>query len=122
MVFTCPAPVNDFTNMRVDRIIAAVPPDQRISIVEEQLNVEKKVVDRASIRLNKKVEEKTVEVPLTTRTHGYSVERTSLSEYVGEAPTAIRYEGDAIVISVIEEELVTVTRLKVVEEIRLIPL
>ncbi|HEY9487538.1 MAG TPA: DUF2382 domain-containing protein [Chryseosolibacter sp.] len=92
-----------------------------IPVVEEVLQVEKKVVDGDSIRVIKKVDDETVNIPLTSRMHAYSIERVSLNEYVDSPPPAVRYDGETMVISVLEEEVVVVKRLKLVEEVRITP-
>jgi Domain of unknown function (DUF2382). len=92
-----------------------------IPVVEEVLQVEKKVVDGDSIRVSKKVDDETVNIPLTSRMHTYSIERVSRNEYVDSPPPAVRYDGETMVISVLEEEVVVVKRLKLVEEVRITP-
>ena len=95
--------------------------DAPIPVINEQLQVDTRVVNSANIRLIKKVEEEIVEVPLVSRMHNYSVEHRSVNKYVDEAPPSLRYEGQTMVISVLEEEVVVLKRLKLVEEIRLTP-
>lgn len=92
-----------------------------LPVVEEVLQVETKVVDGDNIRVIKKVDDETVNMPLTTRMHTYSIERVSLNEYVDSPPPAVRYDGETMVISVLEEEVVVVKRLKLVEEVRITP-
>lgn len=79
------------------------------------------MVDSGTIRIKKRIDEQIVEVPLLSRIHGFEVKRTQLNKYVEEPPAAIRYEGRTMIISVIEEEVVTVKRLRLIEEIRLTP-
>lgn len=100
---------------------AAADGRRRIPVVEEKLYVTTKTVDTGSIRIKKRVDEEVVEVPLVSRIHGFEIERTPLNKYVEEPPAAIRYEGRTMIISVVEEEVVTVKRLKLIEEIRLTP-
>jgi len=96
--------------------------DTPIPVINEELQVDTRVVDAANIRIIKKVEEETVDVPLVSRMHGYSVEHLEINKYVEAAPPPVRYEGETMVISVMEEEVLVVKRLKLVKEIRLSPL
>lgn len=92
-----------------------------IPVVEETLCITTQMVDSGTIRIKKRIDEQIVEVPLLSRIHGFEVKRTQLNKYVEEPPAAIRYEGRTMIISVIEEEVVTVKRLRLIEEIRLTP-
>ena len=100
---------------------AAADEQPPIPVVEEKLCVTTQMVDSGTIRIKKRVDEQVVEIPLVSRLHGFEIERTQLNKYVEEPPAAIRYEGRTMIISVVEEEVVTVKRLKLVEEIKLTP-
>lgn len=107
----------DTSPTQLDRVIeqgeAAV-----MSVVEERLDVSKRVVDSGrAIRLRKLVHEEvvTVDEPLTTEVT--DVERVAVDRAV-DAAVAVRYEGDVMVIPVVEERLVTTKQLVLVEEIR----
>lgn len=93
----------------------------RVPVIEEEIRVDKQVVDTGSVRIIKKVEEEAVDLALRSTSHGYSVKRVTLNRYVDEAPPAIRREGTTLIISVVEEEAVIQKRLKVVEELHLSP-
>jgi uncharacterized protein (TIGR02271 family) len=91
-----------------------------IPIVEEFLNVDKQVVETgASVRVTKRVDESTQTVHQTLVRDQYDVQRTPVELAVDSAP-AVRYEDNAVVISVVEERLVTRKQLFVVEEVRLV--
>jgi uncharacterized protein (TIGR02271 family) len=92
---------------------------QRIPVIEEQLRVEKKVVETGKVHISKKVveNETAVTVPLTEES--YHVERVPVNRVVDEAPQAVRYEGDTMIIPVMREVLVVQKRYEIVEEIRL---
>ncbi|GAB3640907.1 YsnF/AvaK domain-containing protein [Spirosoma arcticum] len=85
-------------------------------VIEEQLLVEKRVVETGRLLVNKTVveEEQTVDVPLTTE--AFSVERVTINQYV-DAPPAVRYDGDTTVFPVLKEVLITEKRLLLVEEV-----
>jgi stress response protein YsnF len=90
-----------------------------IPLVEETLKLDKKVITTEGIRLIKKVDEQIVHVPLVSRKEGYTIERVPVDKFVEQAPAAIRYEGNTMIVSVIEEETIIQKRLKLVEELRI---
>jgi uncharacterized protein (TIGR02271 family) len=89
-----------------------------IPVIEEQINIEKRVVESGVVRLSKKVyeEQVTVEVPLIHEEH--DVERVEINQYVDQAP-AVRHEGATMIIPVLREEVVVQKRLVLVEELRI---
>jgi uncharacterized protein (TIGR02271 family) len=91
--------------------------EQVIPVVEEQLQVGKKVVETGSVRIIKKVQEEQtlVEAPLIH--DEVNVERVAVNQYIETAPQ-VRYEGDIMIIPVIQEVVVIEKRLMLVEEIR----
>lgn len=99
-----------------DEVESAVLP-----LLEERVNVRKRFVESGgALRLRKLVHEEvvTVDEPLTTEVT--EVERVAIDRPVDEA-VPVRHEGDTMIVSVVEERLVTVTRkqLVLVEELRL---
>ena len=90
----------------------------RFPIIEESARVTVETVETGQVRVIKEVEEwlETLSAPLTeTRVE---VERVAVGREVAEAPP-VRQEGDVMVISVVREEAVVVTRLVLVEEVRI---
>lgn len=89
----------------------------KIPVIEEQLRVEKKVVETDRVRVSKKVhtDDVTVEFPVTSEE--LSVERVPINEYVDTPPPAVRHEGDTTIIPVLKEVLVK--RLVLVEEVHI---
>ena len=89
-----------------------------IPVIEEQLLVEKRVVETGRLRVSKTVleEEETVDVPLMSET--FNVERVAINQYV-DTPPAVRYDGDTTVFPVLKEVLVTEKRLLLVEEVHI---
>ena len=97
----------------VDRDGSAV-----MTVTEERLDVSKRLVESGrAIRLRKLVHEEvvTVDEPLTTEVT--EVERVAVGRPLDE-PVAVRYEGDVMIVPVVEERLVTRKQLVLVEEIR----
>lgn len=91
-----------------------------VPLIEESLVVEKRVVDQGGYRINKSVEirEEVVNEPLTT--HTVHIERRAIGRLLPsmESPTA-RQEGDTLIVSVVEEVLVTEKRLMLKEELHI---
>jgi uncharacterized protein (TIGR02271 family) len=89
-----------------------------VPVIEEQIDVRKQVVDQGGYRLSKKVSirHETVDEPLISRS--VQIERRVVGRLLPsmESPPA-RHEGDTLIISVVEEVLVTEKRLMLKEEI-----
>ena len=87
-----------------------------IPVLEEHLEVSKKVVTTGTVRLQKHVEQhqESVSVPLT-ELH-WQVQRVAVDRVVAEAPE-IRHEGDTTIYPVMEERLVVTRELVLKEEV-----
>jgi uncharacterized protein (TIGR02271 family) len=97
----------------VDRDGSAV-----MTVTEERLDVSKRLVESGrAVRLRKLVHEEvvTVDEPLTTEVT--EVERVAVGRPLEEA-VGVRYEGDVMIVPVVEERLATRKQLVLVEEIR----
>ena len=90
-----------------------------IPVVAEQLEIERRVVDRGRVVITKQVEERTEHVALDPLWHDdVDVERVTKGHFV-ETPPVPRYEGDTLVLPVVEEVLVVEKRLRLREEVRI---
>jgi uncharacterized protein (TIGR02271 family) len=89
-----------------------------IPVVEEQLVIDKRVVEKGRVRISKKVREtdETVNIPLIQE--NVSVERVPINQYVAEPPPPVRYEGNVMIIPVLREVVVVEKRLVLIEELR----
>jgi uncharacterized protein (TIGR02271 family) len=90
-----------------------------IPVVEEELDVRKRRVETGSgARVVKTVQarEEVVDEPVTREE--VSVERVAVNRAV-DGPVAVRYEGDTMIVPVLEEVLVVEKRLMLKEEIRI---
>ncbi|MCC2546774.1 YsnF/AvaK domain-containing protein [Hymenobacter sp. BT175] len=87
-----------------------------IPLIEEQALLSKEVVESGRVRIAKVVREEpqSLQVPLTHEE--VNVERVPVNQFVDVAPPAVRYEGETMIMPVVQE--VVVKRLLVVEEIR----
>jgi uncharacterized protein (TIGR02271 family) len=89
-----------------------------IPVIAEELEVGTREVERLGVRLTKTVSERieTVDVPLMEeRTE---VERVTINKAV-DTPPPVRYEGDTMIVPVLEEILVTEKRLILREELHI---
>lgn len=89
-----------------------------VSAIREQLTVEKRLVETGAIRVRKLVHEDlvTVNTPLTGEIS--KINRIKFDTVV-TGPVPIRHEGDVMIVSIMEERLVTYTELVLVEEIHI---
>ena len=91
-----------------------------LPLIEESLVVDKRVVDEGGYRIAKRVEvrEEVVDEPLTA--HTVHIERRVIGRLLPsmESP-ATRQEGDTLIVSVVEEVLVTEKRLMLKEELHI---
>ena len=89
-----------------------------IPVIEEQIHIQKHLVDQGGYRLSKKVSirHETVDEPLVSRS--VQIERHAVGRLLPtmESPAA-RREGTTMIFSVVEEVLVTEKRLMLKEEI-----
>ena len=92
--------------------------ERSIPIIEEQLHVEKKEIETGKVYISKQIQEEkaTVEVPL--QHDKVNVERVAINQYIEEHPT-VRYEGDKIIIPVVQEEVVVEKKILLVEEVHI---
>jgi stress response protein YsnF len=92
-----------------------------VPVLEERVAIHKRSVESGGgVRLRKLVHEEVVTVDEPQTTEVTDVERVAIGRPVDEA-VPVRHEGDTMIVSVVEERLVTVTRkqLVLVEELRL---
>jgi uncharacterized protein (TIGR02271 family) len=89
----------------------------RIAVIEEQIQVDKKVVETGVVTIVKRVHEDRQIVDLPVTREEITVERIAINQYVETAPS-VRYEGDTMIVPVLQEVLVK--RLLLVEEVHVI--
>lgn len=94
--------------------------NRRIPVIEETLQVQKVEVDRGGYRVVKSIETRDESVDELLRNHRVEIERRPIGLQLKgmDAPPA-RYEGDTLILPVVEEVLVTEKRLVLVEEVRI---
>jgi uncharacterized protein (TIGR02271 family) len=90
-----------------------------IPVVEERLSVGAQVVETGSVRLKKDIEEREVIVDASLAHDHVTIERIKVNRPVATAPPAVRYEGDTMIVSVLQEEIVVQKQLVLIEELRI---
>ena len=91
-----------------------------IPLVEEVLTVGKRIVETGRTQLRKTVEERQETIALPHVYHEAEIIHVPINQIVeGEAP-AIRQEGDTLIVPLLEEVTVLVTRLMLREEVHII--
>jgi len=110
-----PMNVTDETELRNEsqRGEAAVIP-----IIEEELDVRKRKVETGKVRITKIVREREELVDEPLLKEDVEVERVAINRMV-DAPVPVRYEGDTMIVPVLEEMLVVEKRLVLKEELRI---
>lgn len=90
-----------------------------VPLIAEEITIGKRVVDTGGMRVSKTVREdvQTINEPIIREQ--IEVERVEVNKYVETAP-AIRYEGEVMIVPVLEEVVVTEKRLLLREEIRFV--
>ena len=89
-----------------------------VPLVEETAEVRKVEVDQGGWRVVKRVSTDTQVVDEELQSENVEIERRPIGQPVVMAPQT-RYEGETLVVPVLEEVLVTEKRLVLVEEIRI---
>ena len=90
-----------------------------VPLAAEQIRIGKKTVETGGMRVHKTVREveQTIDEPIVRE--NLEVKRVAMNKFVEDAP-AVRYEGDVMIVPVLEEVIVTEKRLWLREEIHLV--
>ncbi|WP_157975869.1 DUF2382 domain-containing protein [Lewinella sp. IMCC34191] len=104
----------DFGNKRFE-----IEDEQSIPLIKEHVVIDTRSTITSELSVNKTVNNRRVDLPLTDVDTTYREERMPINRVVDTMPT-IRYEGENLVVPVVREEEVVVKRLVLVEEIHLI--
>jgi uncharacterized protein (TIGR02271 family) len=89
-----------------------------IPLLEEQLKIARQKVLTGGVRVHKTVQERTETVDEPTLKEELEIRRISVNQFVA-APPAVRYEGDVMIVPLMEEVLVVEKKLVLREEIRI---
>lgn len=89
-----------------------------VPVIAEELQVEKRRVAIGGLRVHKTVQERTETIDEPLIEERIDVERVPINQFV-DAPPPMRYEGDVMIVSLVEEILVVEKRLVLREELRI---
>lgn len=92
--------------------------EERIPLVGEELEVSKRRHVTGMVRVDKEVRTEDVPVEMDLVTEEVAVRRLPVDRLV-PGPIPDRWEGDTLIVSVVEEVLVVEKRLKLVEEVHI---
>ena len=96
-------------------------PNVTVPVIEEQLEIHREIADTGhTMRLRKHVEQFKAAFDEHLAREHIEVDRHPIGRVVKAIPP-VRQEGDVIIVSVVEERLVTSRELVLVEEVRLTP-
>jgi len=90
-----------------------------LPVIEESLEVQKRQVEGGRVRIAKTVSEREVLVDEPLMQEHVEVNRVVVNQVVDEVPP-IRYEGDTMIVPILEEVVVVDVRLVVREEVHII--
>ena len=88
-----------------------------VPIIEEELKITREKIITGGVRVHKTVAERTEVVDEPTFQEQIEVEHITVNQFVAEPPP-VRYEGDVMIVPLLEEVLVVEKRLVLREEIR----
>lgn len=88
-----------------------------IPVIQEEIVVDKYIVEKGKVRVSKRVSEyeEIVDEPLFHEE--VKVERVPVNKFIDAAPQ-VRQEGDTLIIPVVQEQVIVQKRLVLVEELR----
>ncbi|WP_255478770.1 YsnF/AvaK domain-containing protein [Rufibacter sp. XAAS-G3-1] len=95
------------------------PQSMTIPVIEERVHLDKQVVEKGSVRIIKSVTEQEVPVNIPLIQEEHDIQRVPINEYVDTPPPPVRYEGDTMIIPIVQEVMVVQKRLMVVEELHI---
>ena len=90
--------------------------ERRIPVIEERARVDKRVVERAVVRISTSIKQSDHVIAEPLRHEEIEIQRVPVNKEVDSMP-GVRQEGDVVVIPVVEERAVLVKRLVLVEEL-----
>jgi stress response protein YsnF len=86
-----------------------------VPVIKEVVTVDKDVVETGNVKIKKNVSYTDKDVKIALQKADVEVKTVMINKLVDEAPEAVRYEGDTMIISELQE--VCVVRLMLVKEI-----
>jgi len=91
---------------------------RRVPLSEEELTARTRERDLGNVRFEKRIETQPASVTADVGHEDVTVERVAINQPIDAIPES-RFEGDTLIISVVEEVLVTEKRLMLREEVHI---
>jgi uncharacterized protein (TIGR02271 family) len=88
-----------------------------VPVIEEQVDIQKRQVTTGRVRLTRSVSEREEVIDEPAYRETVEVERVPVNEIL-ESPVGVRFEGDTMIIPVVEEQVVVEKRWILKEEVR----
>jgi len=88
-----------------------------IPVMQEKVEVGKKTIEKGRVKISKIVKEESEVLNLPTTSEQVHIRRVPVNKIVEDAPESIRYEGDTMIIPVLQEVTIVEKKLLLVEEI-----
>lgn len=88
-----------------------------IPVTEERVNVGKKIIEKGRVKISKIVKEESEVLNLPTTSEQVHIRRVPVNKIVENTPETVRYEGNTMIIPVLQEVTVIEKKLLLVEEI-----
>lgn len=95
-----------------------IPEVTRIPLVEEVVQIDKRVVETGRVQVRTFVDDEQVHITDALKREIIDVERITIGREVDVAPS-VREDGEFLIVPIVEERLVIEKRLFLVEELRL---
>ena len=90
----------------------------KLTLLAEELSVEKETVETGRLRVSKQTRTREAFIDEALLTEHAEVETVPVGRQISEMPS-VRYEGDTIIVPIVEEVLHTERRLVLKEEVRI---
>ncbi|WP_083470347.1 YsnF/AvaK domain-containing protein [Rufibacter tibetensis] len=90
-----------------------------IPVIEERVHLDKRVVETGSVRITKVITEQEVPLNIPLIQEEHDIQHVPVNQYVDSPPPPIRYEGDTMIIPIVQEVMVVEKRLMVIEELHI---
>ena len=107
--------------MPIDQVQPNGQESLKVPVVREEVQVEKQVVDTGrGVRIHKTVAEHPCQIDESLLREGAEIRHVPVDRIVPlDAAPATRYEGDTLVVPILEEVLVVERRVRIKEELRI---
>jgi uncharacterized protein (TIGR02271 family) len=88
-----------------------------LPVMHEKVNVGKTIIEKGRLKISKVVKEESEVLNLPVTTEQVHIKRVPVNKIVENIPEPVRYEGNAMIIPVLQEVTVIEKKLLLVEEI-----